>query len=349
MRHALPVAVAAAVAAISGCLAGCTGGSPQASAAAPAAPSAAASGASSGPSRLTWQSCSVQGAPLQCASLQVPSTTATRTAGRSRWPCPEVPATAPADQRQGVLLVNPGGPGGRRPEPGRDRGPGPEPGRRVRVRHHRLRHPGDRRLGAVAALRPVVLLPGPARLHPDLRGGGAGEHRPREDVRGGLREAVRLAAAVHDHREHRPGHGLDPGRPGAAADQLLRVLLRDLHRPGLRDPVPAPGAADGAGQHRRPDRRLVDRQHRAGLRVPGPDPGVLRLGGPVRQRLPPRLHRRAGEPELVPGARGPGGASHPGPVRPPADRPGRVRRHVPDRRLRQRRTGRAWPPRSPPT
>jgi pimeloyl-ACP methyl ester carboxylesterase len=112
MRYALPVAVAAAVAAISGCLAGCTGGSPQASAAAPAAPSATASGASSGPSRLTWQSCTAQGAPLQCATLQVPLDYSHPDGRKITLALSRVPATAPADQRQGVLLVNPGGPGG---------------------------------------------------------------------------------------------------------------------------------------------------------------------------------------------------------------------------------------------
>ena len=112
MRYALPVAVAAAVATISGCLAGCTGGSPQASAAAPAAPSAAAPTASSGASHVTWQPCTVQGASLQCASLQVPLDYSHPDGRKITLALSRVPATAPADQRQGVLLVNPGGPGG---------------------------------------------------------------------------------------------------------------------------------------------------------------------------------------------------------------------------------------------
>jgi pimeloyl-ACP methyl ester carboxylesterase len=109
MRHVLPVAVAAAAATVAGCLAACTGGSPQASA---AAPSAAASGASSADSRLAWHSCTSQGPHLQCASLQVPLDYSHPDGRKITLALSRVPATAPADQRQGVLLVNPGGPGG---------------------------------------------------------------------------------------------------------------------------------------------------------------------------------------------------------------------------------------------
>ena len=64
---------------------------------------------------------------------------------------------------------------------------------------------------------------------------------------------------------------------GATPDQLLRLLLRHLHRPGVRDHVPEPGPPDGAGQHGRPHRGLVRGQHRPGLRVPGPAGRVLLL------------------------------------------------------------------------
>ena len=76
----------------------------------------ASSGAPSAASRLTWQSCSVQGAPLQCASLQVPLDYSHPDGRKITLALSRVPATAPAGQRQGVLLVNPGGPGG----PGRN-------------------------------------------------------------------------------------------------------------------------------------------------------------------------------------------------------------------------------------
>ncbi len=116
---------------------------------------------------------------------------------------------------------------------------------------------------------------------PPERSGRAGAGQPGEAVRGRLREAVRLAAAVHDHRGPGQGHGLDPGRARAAADQLLRRLLRHLPRPGVRDAVPAPDPPDGAGQRGRSGGRLVRRQHRPGLRLPGPDDRVLRLDRPA--------------------------------------------------------------------
>jgi pimeloyl-ACP methyl ester carboxylesterase len=82
----------------------------------------AATGSSSSPpastgsppaaSALHWHSCSTGGAGLQCASLRVPLDYA-RPGGRTiTLALSRVPATAPARQQQGDLLVNPGGPGG---------------------------------------------------------------------------------------------------------------------------------------------------------------------------------------------------------------------------------------------
>jgi pimeloyl-ACP methyl ester carboxylesterase len=57
-----------------------------------------------------WHACASAG--LRCASLKVPLNYA-RPAGRTiTLALSEAPATAPRAQRQGVLLVNPGGPGG---------------------------------------------------------------------------------------------------------------------------------------------------------------------------------------------------------------------------------------------
>jgi len=67
--------------------------------------------ASSGTS-LSWHSCPSQGASAQCASLQVPVNYADPGGRKITLALSEIPATAPAAQRQGVLLVNPGGPGG---------------------------------------------------------------------------------------------------------------------------------------------------------------------------------------------------------------------------------------------
>ena len=49
---------------------------------------------------------------MQCASLQVPLDYSRPDGRKITLALSEVPATAPASQRQGVLLVNPGGPGG---------------------------------------------------------------------------------------------------------------------------------------------------------------------------------------------------------------------------------------------
>jgi pimeloyl-ACP methyl ester carboxylesterase len=66
-------------------------------------------------SALHWQACSGQLAGLQCASLQVPLNYADPGGRKITIALSMVPATAPASQQQGVMLVNPGGPG----EPGR--------------------------------------------------------------------------------------------------------------------------------------------------------------------------------------------------------------------------------------
>jgi pimeloyl-ACP methyl ester carboxylesterase len=72
-------------------------------------------GAASG--KLSWHSCPgvAGGAPggsqLQCASLQVPLKYSDPGGRKITLALSEVPATAPAAQQQGALLVNPGGPG----------------------------------------------------------------------------------------------------------------------------------------------------------------------------------------------------------------------------------------------
>jgi pimeloyl-ACP methyl ester carboxylesterase len=63
-------------------------------------------------SRLDWHPCTVGGAGLQCASLAVPLDYRHPGGRKITLALSMVPATAPAGQRQGDLLVNPGGPGG---------------------------------------------------------------------------------------------------------------------------------------------------------------------------------------------------------------------------------------------
>ena len=170
------------------------------------------------------------------------------------------------------------------------------------LRHRRLRPTRGRRIGAGAELRSRLLLRQPAGLHPGERGGGAGAHQQGEDLRGGLRAAVRLAAALRDQREHGPRHGPDTPGVRRAEDHLLRVLLGHLPGPGVRHAVPQPGPQDGARQHGGPDRCLVPGQHRPGLRLPGPARRVLRVDREIRQRLQPGQHGRRGAQRLLPGA-----------------------------------------------
>jgi pimeloyl-ACP methyl ester carboxylesterase len=62
-------------------------------------------------STLHWQACTGQLAGMQCASLQVPLNYADPGGRKITLALSMVPATAPASQQQGVMLVNPGGPG----------------------------------------------------------------------------------------------------------------------------------------------------------------------------------------------------------------------------------------------
>jgi pimeloyl-ACP methyl ester carboxylesterase len=66
-------------------------------------------------STLHWQACGGQLAGLQCTSLQVPLNYADPGGRKITIALSMAPATAPAADQQGVMLVNPGGPG----EPGR--------------------------------------------------------------------------------------------------------------------------------------------------------------------------------------------------------------------------------------
>jgi pimeloyl-ACP methyl ester carboxylesterase len=116
----LPAALAA------GLLAGCTG-SPGGAAGQPAAGGSASGGsavrggagvAPGTTGAVHWRACppsTRSGEPdsrrLRCATLQVPLNYQQPSGRKITIALSEVPATAPAGQRQGVLLVNPGGPG----------------------------------------------------------------------------------------------------------------------------------------------------------------------------------------------------------------------------------------------
>lgn len=125
------LAALAVVAGLSGCTSG--GASPSTAGTSPSAPGTTAAparsaggtsvpGARSDPagsaaivprtSTLHWQACTGSLAGLRCASLQVPLNYADPSGRKITIALSMVPATAPASQQQGVMLVNPGGPGG---------------------------------------------------------------------------------------------------------------------------------------------------------------------------------------------------------------------------------------------
>ncbi|MGI9005760.1 MAG: peptidase [Pseudonocardiales bacterium] len=103
-----PLAAAGTVLLAALAAAGCTSGSAPSSAksAGPSAgrPTAVPAGT------MTWHHCS-GGQTTLCTSLTVPLNYAKPSGRKITLALSEVPATAPASQRQGILLVNPGGPG----------------------------------------------------------------------------------------------------------------------------------------------------------------------------------------------------------------------------------------------
>jgi pimeloyl-ACP methyl ester carboxylesterase len=107
-RHAVMLSATALLAAGAVALSGCTSGGGSASASGPAS-----AGAGQG-SALNWSSCTLsgaQGVPMKCANLQVPLDYSHPSGRKITLALSMVPATAPASQQQGDLLVNPGGPG----------------------------------------------------------------------------------------------------------------------------------------------------------------------------------------------------------------------------------------------
>jgi pimeloyl-ACP methyl ester carboxylesterase len=115
VRRALPALLAVIGLAIAGCTSSGPGSLPG-----QAGSSSGPGGASGVPSvpqsALSWRPCPAVGAGLACASLQVPLDYSKPGGRKLTLALSEKPATAPAGKRQGVLLVNPGGPGG----PGRN-------------------------------------------------------------------------------------------------------------------------------------------------------------------------------------------------------------------------------------
>jgi pimeloyl-ACP methyl ester carboxylesterase len=93
--------------AIAALLAGCTSAASGTGSPPPQAPA----GAQASASRLDWHPCTIGGTALQCGSLAVPLDYRHPAGRKITLALSMAPATAPPDQRQGDLLVNPGGPG----------------------------------------------------------------------------------------------------------------------------------------------------------------------------------------------------------------------------------------------
>ena len=110
MRPVLAAATVAALVAVAGCTSGGPGG--------PGGPGGDSGGGASGQpvapggSSLAWRACRTGGPDLRCAWLKVPLNYSDPGGRKVSVALAMVPATAPASQRQGILLVNPGGPGG---------------------------------------------------------------------------------------------------------------------------------------------------------------------------------------------------------------------------------------------
>ena len=278
-------------------LAGCTAtASSTGGGSSPAASPAGARGAARPVPPVHWHSCLVQGASMQCASLQVPLDYAHPGGRKITLALSRVAATAPASQQQGDLLVNPGGPGG----PGRSLAAFVAQGLSPQVAaDYNIIGFDPRGVGAsvpalscdpsfFTQLRPNYIPPNASaeQLLVSRARSYAADCQKRY---GWLLPYLTTADSARDMNSIRAALGV----PG---DQLLRLLLRDLPGPGVRHPVPAPAAPDGAGLGGQPGRRLVRRQHRPGLRVPGPVRGVLRLGRRAQRHLPARRTRAQVQP-----------------------------------------------------
>ena len=250
-------AAALTVTALLGVGACSAGGTSSGQATPPATGNAQAGGApqATGPvvpehSTLHWHPCAgllaQQGVP-DCTMLSVPVDYAKPGGRHISLALDMIPATAPKSQQQGILLVNPGGPGGSGLPLAAEVAQGLSPG--VAAQYDIVGFDPRGVGSSVPALScdPELLRRRAAELHPGQSRRRAGAHQPGENLRHRLRQEVRLAAALYDVPGRGPRHGRHPRGVRRVENQLLRLLLWHLSRPGLRNPFPGPGPPDGAG------------------------------------------------------------------------------------------------------
>ena len=107
----LPGLLAAGALGCAVAVAGCNSGGSPGSAAPASSPVRSTAAAPAQAGTLNWHPCRIQGAKIRCATLQVPLNYRDPAGRKITLALSEVPASAPAAQQQGDLLVNPGGPG----------------------------------------------------------------------------------------------------------------------------------------------------------------------------------------------------------------------------------------------
>ena len=250
-------ATALTVTALLGVGACSAGGTSSSQATPPATGNAQAGGApqATGPvvpehSTLHWHHCAgllaQQGVP-DCTMLSVPVDYAKPGGRHISLALDMIPATAPKSQQQGILLVNPGGPGGSGLSLAAEVAQGLSPG--VAARYDIV---GFDPRGVGSSVPALSCDPGFfAGARPNyIPASPAAEQvliNRAKTYATDCGQEVRLAAALYDDPGRGPRHGRHPRGVRRVENQLLRVLLRHLSRPGLRNPFPGPGPADGAG------------------------------------------------------------------------------------------------------
>ena len=342
-RHAvtLTVALPAAAAIV---LAGCSSGSPR---------SASPGSSATRPARKARPR-AAPGRPARCGGAPAPSarcrcsartcrsrsTTPIPPGGRSRSRCPRSRRRPRPASSRAILLVNPGGPGGPGPGPGRGGGEGLNPA--VAAEYNIIGF-DPRGVGAsvpalscdprfFSGVRPNYI-PASAAAEQVLIGRAKTYAADCEQRFGWLLPYMTTEDVARD---------MDSIRVALGQQKIsyLRLLLRDLPRRRCTRRCSPSGSAEWcwtAPSTRRasgtPTTSTRTTPSRPGWRrsSPGSPPyhSSYQLGTTAAQVQ--QAWYTAQEP-----------AAQPSPGRRPDDRRGRVRRHLPDRRLQQRATGPAW-------